>query len=226
MILVQRQSDRHIRSASFDTAPSYSSLLQINVPDWQSIGLWHIYLHIAFEVCAQQKSGMPVTLHSADQAASAVHWSHFPHDADVGVRGVGPDAASAFGQAALAMTAVITEPQRVLPQTPIEIACEAPDLELLLYDWLNALVYEMATRHMLFGQFSVVIDDTQLRARLGRKDRYRATPAARRGQGRNLYRAQREAGQQGFVVRPVRTRCLTPEATDHEYQPVQAPVGK
>lgn len=94
-----------------------------------------------------------------------MRWEHFPHEADVGVRGFGPDTASAFGQAAIAMTAVITEPHCVLPKTSVDIACQAPDAELLLYDWLNALVYEMATRHMLFSRFSVDIDGTQLQAR-------------------------------------------------------------
>jgi SHS2 domain-containing protein len=35
---------------------------------------------------------------------------------------------------------------------------------LLLVDWLNALVYEMATRHMLFGRFDVAIDGATLKA--------------------------------------------------------------
>ena len=30
--------------------------------------------------------------------------------------------------------------------------CQAPDLEMLLFEWLNALVYQMATRRMLFSQ--------------------------------------------------------------------------
>jgi SHS2 domain-containing protein len=40
------------------------------------------------------------------------HWQHFPHDADIGVRGIGRSKAEAFEQAALAMTAVITDPRR------------------------------------------------------------------------------------------------------------------
>ena len=35
-------------------------------------------------------------------------WEHFPHDADVGVRGWGATAAEAFEQAAQALTAVVT----------------------------------------------------------------------------------------------------------------------
>jgi len=35
-------------------------------------------------------------------------WEHFPHDADVGIRGFGPTAAAAFEQAACALTAAVT----------------------------------------------------------------------------------------------------------------------
>jgi SHS2 domain-containing protein len=93
-------------------------------------------------------------------------WEHFEHEADIGVRGVGPDLASAFAQAALAMTAVITDPALVRTRECIEIACQAPDPELLLLDWLNALVYRMAVRRMLFGRFDVRIAGDRLHARV------------------------------------------------------------
>jgi SHS2 domain-containing protein len=93
----------------------------------------------------------------------APHWEHFQHVADMGVRGIGGTAAEAFEGAAIALTAVVTEPERVRPKTRVEISCRAPDLELLLADWLNALVYEMATRQMLFSRFSVTIDKQELR---------------------------------------------------------------
>jgi len=35
---------------------------------------------------------------------------------------------------------------------------------LLLADWLNALIYEMAVRRMLFGRFQVELNGTQLSA--------------------------------------------------------------
>lgn len=93
------------------------------------------------------------------------HWEHFIHGADVGVRGIGNSKAGAFTQAAMAMTAVITDPQNVLPRDEIQIRCDAPDDELLLVDWLNTLVYEMATRNMLFSRFEVNINGTTLTAR-------------------------------------------------------------
>jgi SHS2 domain-containing protein len=92
-------------------------------------------------------------------------WEHFPHDADVGVRGWGASAAAAFEQAALALTAVVTD-ARVSPQTSVEVRCAAPDLELLLVEWLNAVIYEMAVRKMLFGRFAVRIEDGRLEGTL------------------------------------------------------------
>jgi tRNA nucleotidyltransferase (CCA-adding enzyme) len=97
-------------------------------------------------------------------AATRPHWEHFPHLADMGVRGTGPTLAAAFEQAALAMTAVATDPARVAAVQAVEIACEAPDDELLLVDWLNALILEMAARHLLFGRFAVRIDGHRLHA--------------------------------------------------------------
>jgi len=91
-------------------------------------------------------------------------WRHFPHQADVGLSGFGPTMEDAFEQTALAMTAVVTEPSAVRPTTEVAIRCIAPDRELLLIEWLNALIYEMATRQMLFASFDVHIDGERLDA--------------------------------------------------------------
>jgi len=90
-------------------------------------------------------------------------YEHFEHEADIGVRGVGATRAEAFEQAALALTAIVTEPGRVRALEKVELACEAPDIELLLPDWLNALIYEMAVRHMLFGRYRVEISGSNLK---------------------------------------------------------------
>jgi tRNA nucleotidyltransferase (CCA-adding enzyme) len=91
-------------------------------------------------------------------------WEHFPHEADIGVRGIGSTKEAAFEQAGLALTAVITDLASVSPVQAVQIVCEAPDEELLLVDWLNALVYEMATRKMLFSRFTVRVNDHSLHA--------------------------------------------------------------
>lgn len=80
----------------------------------------------------------------------------------MGIRGYGETAAQAFEQVGLALTATVTELERVAPGERVDIRCEAPDLELLLVDWVNALVYEMAIRKMLFSRFAVSLDGTHL----------------------------------------------------------------
>jgi tRNA nucleotidyltransferase (CCA-adding enzyme) len=91
-------------------------------------------------------------------------WEHFEHGADVGVRGFGATQAEAFEQAALALTAAVADPGAVQPRERVTIACEAPDAELLLAEWLNALVFEMSTRKMLFSRFAVTLDGGRRRA--------------------------------------------------------------
>ena len=89
-------------------------------------------------------------------------WEHFHHEADIGVRGRGGSLAAAFEQAALALTAVITDPGEIRSEAEVVITCEAPSLDVLLVDWLNAVIYEMTTRSMLFGRFIVTIDGLRL----------------------------------------------------------------
>lgn len=92
-------------------------------------------------------------------------WQHFHHGADIGIRGYGGTCEDAFVQIALALTAVIAPPESVRAERDIVIAAAAPDIELLLVDWLNALIYEMATRHMLFSRFVVHISGERLQGR-------------------------------------------------------------
>ena len=94
-----------------------------------------------------------------------MEWQTFAHEADVGVRGSGSSLAEAFAGAATAMTSVICDPDRIADHEAVTIECAAPDVELLLVDWLNALIYEMATRHMLFSRFDVTIERHRLMAR-------------------------------------------------------------
>jgi len=91
-------------------------------------------------------------------------WEHFSHAADIGVRGFGNTPAGAFEQAARALTAVVADLNSVQARHVVEIRCESTDPELLLFDWLNALIYEMAVRHMLFSRFRVRIDGHRMEA--------------------------------------------------------------
>lgn len=92
------------------------------------------------------------------------NWNHFEHDADIGLRAAAPTREGLFEAMGEALTAVVTDPASVRLEQLIGIHCEAPDDALLLVDWLNALIYEMATRRMVFGKWRVALDGYQLDA--------------------------------------------------------------
>lgn len=88
-------------------------------------------------------------------------WEHFRHDADIGVCGRGSSVNEAFEQAALALTAIVTDAP-VERDHRVDVECRQGDLELLLVDWLDAIIYEMSIRKMLFGRFAVHVDGLAL----------------------------------------------------------------
>ncbi|MCK5000457.1 MAG: archease [Planctomycetes bacterium] len=92
-------------------------------------------------------------------------YEHFNHQADIGIKGIGSTIDDAFEQAAIGMMAVICNPRTILPEKEVKIFCTAPDEEFLLVDFLNAIIYEMAVRNMLFGKFEVTVKGDCLEAK-------------------------------------------------------------
>lgn len=105
-----------------------------------------------------------MTSRSQTVGTASPSWELYAHGADVGIRGVGATLAESFEGIALALTSAVCELSAILPNHEVNIHCDAPDAESLLYEWVNALVYEMATRRMLFGRFRVSIVGTHLGA--------------------------------------------------------------
>lgn len=105
-------------------------------------------------------------------------WEHFHHDADIGVCGRGRTVEEAFEQAALALTGIVTD-LPVAGDICVEVSCRQSDIELLFVDWLDAIIFETATRKMLFGRFAVQIDELTLTGKMWGEpvDVARHTPA-------------------------------------------------
>ena len=101
----------------------------------------------------------------ANSSLTTAYWQHFDHDADIGVRGTGATLPEAFEQAALALTAIVTQIESVEPRQRIDIKAENSDIEMLLVDWLDSVIFEMATRRMLFSRFETDIHAEKLTAR-------------------------------------------------------------
>ena len=97
--------------------------------------------------------------------AAARRWEHFEHESDIGVRGVAPSLGAAFEQAALALMAVTIDPASVGEVEAIEVECSAADHEMLLIEWLDALIYHMSVGKLVFTRFAVTLDGNRLSAR-------------------------------------------------------------
>lgn len=91
-------------------------------------------------------------------------WEHFSHSSDIGIRGMGPSLETAFEQAALALIAVMTDPDKILTPTSVSINIESPNTEILLLDWLNELIFKISTHNIIFGKFSISIQGAHLTA--------------------------------------------------------------
>src|SRR5262249_5827993 len=80
----------------------------------------------------------------------------FEHTADLGLRIQAADLDTMFAEAAQALFSVIVENnQAIAPQQKIEVRLQGDDREYLLFDWLNELLYQFDTRHLVFGKFEV-----------------------------------------------------------------------
>lgn len=80
----------------------------------------------------------------------------------------------------MALTAAVTAPEDVASLSVIPIRCEAASDVTLFVDWINALIFEMAVRKMLFRRFDVTITGHALTAAVWGEavDRVRHEPAA------------------------------------------------
>jgi protein archease len=76
-------------------------------------------------------------------------YAFFDHTGDIGVTLTGPTCHALFSAAAQAFTETITPLERVEPRRPEEIAVDAPELDLLLVDFLSELLYRFDTRGWL-----------------------------------------------------------------------------
>jgi tRNA nucleotidyltransferase (CCA-adding enzyme) len=93
-------------------------------------------------------------------------WEHFAHQADIGIKATAESISKAFEDAALALTAIVTDPKKVDAVECVEIECSAEEDELLFINWLSSIIYEMDVRKMLFSRFEVQIENLTVHAKI------------------------------------------------------------
>ncbi len=86
----------------------------------------------------------------------------FEHESDIGIRGYGSSIEAAFENAAKALYSVIVNVQSVQQKEKRAVSVSATDPELLLVEWLNALLSLSDIERIVFSRFEVRISDTTL----------------------------------------------------------------
>ncbi len=89
---------------------------------------------------------------------------YFEHDADIGIIGRGATLEQAFEAAAQAVFGIVTQLEKVQPETMIAIEFEEADRELALVTWLNLLLGKARELEMVFGRFHLRCQGNQWQA--------------------------------------------------------------
>jgi SHS2 domain-containing protein len=92
----------------------------------------------------------------------SIHYETFEHEADIGIRGFGSTMEEAFENAAVALYSVMVNIARISPAETRTVSVNAPDHELLLVEWLNALLSISDVERMVFRKFEVTLNGVEL----------------------------------------------------------------
>ena len=106
--------------------------------------------------------GVGIKQFSVQCSEFGVKYETFEHEADIGIRGFGNSVAEAFENAAAALYSIEVNIDCVRPEERRTVKVSAPDRELLLVEWLNALLSLSDINRMVFSKFDVNIRGTEL----------------------------------------------------------------
>ena len=99
------------------------------------------------------------------------------HTADIGIKACGKTLAGAFANAAYGMFSIIAELDNVREIESRRVEVNADDIEGLLFEWLNGLLYYFDVETLLFRKFDIIeFGDTRLAADCHGKVRYLPPP--------------------------------------------------
>jgi SHS2 domain-containing protein len=100
-----------------------------------------------------------------DEPRASAGFVELDHTADRAIRVWAPSPAELFAQAARGMFALLADFTAEAAVSRYELVIEMDDLETALVDWLNELLYWHETRHEIYGEFTLLFEEGQLRAR-------------------------------------------------------------
>ncbi|MBN1936447.1 MAG: archease [Anaerolineae bacterium] len=83
-------------------------------------------------------------------------YEYLDHQADLGIRGIGPSPQEAFSEGAQAMLAAMADLDGIRPTFEWSLCCAAPDLASLFVEWLNELLYQREIHGALLASAQVI----------------------------------------------------------------------
>lgn len=81
------------------------------------------------------------------------------HTADIGIKAYGENLSEAFAHAAKGMFDIITDSSQIESKGEYQIELSADELDQLLVDWLDELLYLQGAENLVFGEFNVSVDE-------------------------------------------------------------------
>jgi SHS2 domain-containing protein len=82
-------------------------------------------------------------------------FEYLEHTADIIVRAKGQDLKEAFEQAALGFYGVITNLEQITPTKEIKFTIESEDIQSLLYDFIDNLIFLLDTKYFISNSISI-----------------------------------------------------------------------
>jgi len=97
--------------------------------------------------------------------AGVRRYEEVEHTADAAIRAFGRDLPELFANAAYGMFDLLADMEELRPTIEREVSLEAPDLETLLVDWLDELLYLREAHGEVYKEFEIsTLSPTELRA--------------------------------------------------------------
>jgi SHS2 domain-containing protein len=87
------------------------------------------------------------------------------HTADIGIVAYGTDIKQVYANAALGLFNLMADLDNLKEGVKREIELSAEDVEVLLVQWLNELIYISEVEHVIFKRFEIIeLSNTRLKA--------------------------------------------------------------
>ena len=102
---------------------------------------------------------------SPDSVRTVKPFEIIDHTADIGIIAYGADIKQVFANAALGLFNLMADLDNLKEDTKRQIELSAEDVEVLLVEWLNELIYISDVEHIIFKRVEInELSSTQLRA--------------------------------------------------------------